>query len=74
MRLISLSIIILAGAIMASAGTVADALPAARQYSQLPICGLLLVGIAGVMFVVEWWPAPARRAASHDPAASVSAV
>lgn len=71
MRLIALSIVILAGSLMAAAGAIADALPGARQYSQLPLFGLLLVGAAGVMFVIEWWPTPVenhadRRAASRS--------
>jgi hypothetical protein len=61
MRLIALSIVILAGALMAAAGTIADALPNTRQYSQLPLFGLLLVGVAGVMFVIEWWPTPVEK-------------
>jgi len=60
--MIALSIVILAGAVMASAGVIADALPSTRQYSQLPIYGLLLAGAASVLFAIEWWSGHSRNA------------
>ncbi len=64
MRLIALSIVILAGAVMASAGAIADALPSARQYSQLPVYGLVLVGAASILFAIEWWSGLSRKRAA----------
>jgi hypothetical protein len=70
MRLIALSIVILAGAVMASAGVIADALPAMRQYNSLEICGLALVAIASLLFIVEWWPVPSSVKSAGVPLAS----
>jgi hypothetical protein len=75
MRLIALSIVILAGAVMASAGVIADALPNARQFSQLPVCGLLLVGAGCVLFAIEWWSGRSRdTGAPSDTALPVGVV
>jgi hypothetical protein len=66
MRLVALSIVILAGALMAGAGVIADALPAARQHNSLEACGLVVVGIAILLFVIEWWPMPSRPKITVD--------
>jgi hypothetical protein len=61
MRLIALSIVILAGAVMASAGVIAEALPGARRYNYLDVYGLLLVGFACILLVAEWWSGRRRQ-------------
>jgi len=56
MRLIALSIVIFSGACMASVAYIVNALPNARQYSgELSTCGMLLIGGASILFVVEWF-------------------
>jgi hypothetical protein len=70
MRLIGLSILVLSGALMASAGTIANSLPGVARYNDLPLYGLLLAGVATVMFIIEWWPisnAPSRALSSGKP-------
>jgi hypothetical protein len=53
MRLIAISIFVLSGAIMASAGTIAESLPGAKRVSIVDGCGLAVVAIGGLLFIVE---------------------
>ena len=73
MRLIALSIVIMAGAIMASAGAIADGMPNTHVYSQLPTFGVLLVVGASALFVIEWWAGLKRVALANTKAVTPSA-
>ena len=53
MRLTSLSIVVLAGAVMASAGAIAENLSSTRRINYLDVHGLLLVWLAFILLVVE---------------------
>ena len=55
MRLIALSIIVLAGALMAGAGVIAENLPNTHWRNELDVFGLLLIGFACLLFTVEWF-------------------
>lgn len=55
MRPIALSIVVLAGAIMAAAGTIAESLPDARRYNNTDTIGLLIVGAALAFLVFDLW-------------------
>lgn len=55
MRHIALSIVVLAGAIMAAAGTIAEASPDARRYNNLDTIGLFVVGIALAYLTFDLW-------------------
>jgi hypothetical protein len=72
MRMIALSIVILAGTIMASAGVIANALPSVRYYNDLPLPGLLLAGIATIMLIIEWWPMPRPITTESSPKLSTT--
>jgi hypothetical protein len=63
MRLIAISIVILAGAVLASAGVMANTVLAT-------ICGVGLMGIASLLFIVEWWPVPSSVKSAGVPLAS----
>ena len=58
MRLIAISIVIFSGAVLAAAGTIAEALTPARVHIPSGTFGLLLVGASTLLFVLEWWPLP----------------
>lgn len=69
MRSIAFSIVILAGAIMAAAGTIAEALPGVRRVNDLDTYGLLVV-VAGFVFLVidvrkSWSASSAAETASN---------
>jgi hypothetical protein len=65
MRLIAISIVILAGAVMASAGVIANTVPAT-------IFGVALMGIASLLFIVEWWPVPSQARHAGVPSAAAA--
>jgi membrane-bound ClpP family serine protease len=53
MRLMAISLLVLAGAVMAAAGTIAEALPDARYFNDLDIWGLILVVFGSLLFLVQ---------------------
>jgi energy-converting hydrogenase Eha subunit E len=53
MRLIAISIVVLAGAIMAVGGTIAEAMPGVKQYNIVDGCGLAVVAIGVLLFIGE---------------------
>jgi hypothetical protein len=63
------SLVILAGAIMAAAGVIAESLSEAGRYNQLDVFGLLVVGVGLALLMVDLrkaWSADAReRSASR---------
>ena len=56
MRLIAISIIVIAGSIMAAAGTLAESMPEAKRFSVVDEWGLVVVVIGIILFVVELLP------------------
>lgn len=56
MRLIAISIVIMAGTLCAGIGTIARSMPDARVDNSLDKCGLIILGIGIVVFLLEWWP------------------
>ena len=54
MRLLAVSVVVLAGVVMAAAGVVAENLPSTRTRNNLEEFGLALTGLACVLFVLEW--------------------
>jgi hypothetical protein len=59
MRPIAISIVVLAGAIMAAAGTVAEALPNAKRFSIVDEWGLGVVAVGSLLLIAEllnWRP------------------
>ena len=54
MRLLAVSIVILAGVVMATGGVIAENLPGTRTRNDLDLFGLLLTGFGCVLFTLEW--------------------
>jgi hypothetical protein len=53
MRLLAISVMILAGTLGAGIGVIAESLPGARYRNNLDTCGMWLAGIGLVLFVTE---------------------
>ncbi len=53
MKFIAISLIVLAGAIMAAAGTLAESMPAVKRWSIVDDCGLGVVAVGIVLFVMQ---------------------
>ncbi len=53
MKLIAISLIVLAGAIMAAAGTLAESMPDVKRWSIVDECGLAVVAVGIVLFVAH---------------------
>ena len=56
MRLIAISVVVIAGAVMAAAGTLAESMPDARRYSVVDGWGLAVVAVGMLLFIVELAP------------------
>jgi TRAP-type C4-dicarboxylate transport system permease large subunit len=59
MKLIAISILVLAGAIMAAAGTIAESMPDAKRFSVVDEWGIGVVVIGGLLLITElfqWRP------------------
>lgn len=56
MNRIAIAIVILAGSLMAAAGTIAESLPNARRFSIVDEAGLLVVAIGMLMLLAEVIP------------------
>ena len=54
--MIAISLVVIAGALMAAAGTLAEAMPDARRYSVVDGWGLAVVAVGIVLFVLELAP------------------
>ena len=54
MRPISLSIIVMAGALMASVGAIAEALPGTRISNNLQAWGIVLIAFSMALYVIDW--------------------
>lgn len=55
MRLLAISVIVIAGALAACTGVIAESLPSARRINALDDYGMVVAGIGLVLFAVEWW-------------------
>jgi ABC-type branched-subunit amino acid transport system permease subunit len=55
MRPISLSMIVMAGALMASVGAVAESFPASRFRNDLQAWGIALIVFSMVLYVIDMW-------------------
>jgi len=55
MRLLAISIVVLAGALAAGVGVMAESLPSARRFNSLDDFGMIVAGIGLVVFGIEWW-------------------
>lgn len=55
MRLLAISIVVLAGALAAGIGVIAESLPSARRVNDLDDCGMIVAGFGLVVFGIEWW-------------------
>jgi ABC-type enterobactin transport system permease subunit len=56
MRLIAISVVVLAGAVMAAAGTIAEAMPPdAKRYCVVDEWGLFLVAGGLLLFAADLW-------------------
>ena len=62
MRLLAISVVILAGCLMAGIGEVANNLPNAPSRNDLSTFGLVLSGAAVILFVIEWFNGLTRSA------------
>jgi hypothetical protein len=59
MRPIAISIVVFAGAVMAAAGTLAEAMPDAKRYNIVDGFGIGVVVVGGLLLVAElfnWYP------------------
>lgn len=54
MRLIAISIVVCAGAAVTSVATLAN-------NRDVQAFGVVMIGVSGVMFTIEWWPVAAVR-------------
>jgi hypothetical protein len=52
---LSIAILVLAGALMASVGTIMNSLPETCRFNELENFGMLVVAIGLVLFGVETW-------------------
>jgi hypothetical protein len=63
MRFIAISVVVMAGAVMAAAGTLAEAMPDARRYSDVDEWGLAVIAGGLLLLVRELWHARQERVA-----------